>query len=474
MVKGGKSSGVAAAARGDPKGAKGAKDPVKPKARKPTAAEKDEAKLQELHLAAKGNWTKGQYKAYAELMKKVADRKAKAELEMEPTFPDEAGAEPAKPSADAEMPSAGAGKPSAGAEKPDAGAGKPSAGAEKSGAVAAPKHTERKLEPPKCRYDGTGDYDVFRRQAQVWCDKYAECSYTEKQLGAELLEVLSGEAIGAVFATVEPGMEAVSYVFDALDARFGKKAMPKATSAVEELASCTRGKMSLRQFLNKYTELRAKAQRAGEIMCPNTSGTKLLKAAQLSAALHTQVLATIASSGKPGAMVKNMPSYEAVLEQLNTLAEVYESQDAATKERRAFVAAQEEEPKGKGGWQSWDRGKAGGGYGAGKAGGGKGAGKAGGGKGSGKAGGGKAGGGKAGWQSGKHGGKPGNKGTASKGKGSGKGKQLGLCWYIEKGETCPYGDKCKFSHEVAGAAAAKRHMEEDGGGPKRKAPRPGD
>ena len=49
MVKGGKSSGVAAAARGDPKGAKGAKDPVKPKARKPTAAEKDEAKLQELH-----------------------------------------------------------------------------------------------------------------------------------------------------------------------------------------------------------------------------------------------------------------------------------------------------------------------------------------------------------------------------------------------------------------------------------------
>ena len=55
MGKGGKSSGVAAAARGDPKGAKGAKDPVKPKARKPTAAEKDEAKLQDLHLVAKGN-----------------------------------------------------------------------------------------------------------------------------------------------------------------------------------------------------------------------------------------------------------------------------------------------------------------------------------------------------------------------------------------------------------------------------------
>ena len=69
------------------------------------------------------------------------------------------------------------------------------------------------------------------------------------------------------------------------------------------------------------------------------------------------------------------------------------------------------------------------------------------------------------------GGKGGSEGTAPKGKGSGKGKQQGLCWYVEAGEICPFGDMCKYSHEVAGAAAAKRHMEEDGGGPKRKAPR---
>ena len=91
MGKSGKNGG-AAAAQGGPKGAKGAKEPVKPKARKPTAAEKDEAKLQDLHLAAKGSWTKAQYKAYAELMKKVADRKDKAGWE--PTFPDEEDAEP--------------------------------------------------------------------------------------------------------------------------------------------------------------------------------------------------------------------------------------------------------------------------------------------------------------------------------------------------------------------------------------------
>ena len=57
MGKSGKNGG-AAAAQGGPKGAKGAKEPVKPKARKPTAAEKGEAKLQDLHLAAKGSWTK--------------------------------------------------------------------------------------------------------------------------------------------------------------------------------------------------------------------------------------------------------------------------------------------------------------------------------------------------------------------------------------------------------------------------------
>ena len=40
------------------------------------------------------------------------------------------------------------------------------------------------------------------------------------------------------------------------------------------------------------------AEAAGEQMCPNTSGTKLLKAAELSAALHAQVLSTIAGTKK--------------------------------------------------------------------------------------------------------------------------------------------------------------------------------
>ena len=456
----GKSAGAGKAA-GDALGAKGSKEPKKAPRSRPTAAEKDEQKLNDLHVAAKGDWLKAQWKAYAELQKKVADRKEKDALE--PTFPAVEGEIPGeKPGA--AIP--GAAK-SVAAKSVAANQGASNQGAANQDAAnpGAAKQ-QRKLEPPKCRFDGTGDYETFRRQVLIWRNKYLECSYSEQEIGAELCEVLSDEAIGAVFAIVDEGAEAVSIVIEALDARFGRKAMPKATSAVEALASFTRGKLSLRQFLNKYTELRAKAQRAGEIMCPNTSGTKLLKAAELDGPIHAQLLATIAASGKPGSMVKNMPSYEAALEQLEILAEVYESQNEAKQSSKAFLASKlEEEPKGKGKSGSWQsngfQGKGGSWQGSGW--------KDNGGKSGGKAKGGKAKGGKSGGKSGKGGGKAG-KGTTSKGKGKGKGKQLGLCWYIEKGETCPYGDACKFSHDKGGAAGTKRHME-DGAGPRRKGPR---
>ena len=447
--KSGKSAGGA-------KGAKGPKEPTQAPRKRPTAAEKDAKKLEDMHLAAKGDWLKSKWKEYAELQKKVNDRKEKEELE--PTFPAVEEIQVAASPGAAKSVAASSGAANHDAEK----SGAANQGAANPGAA----KLQRKLEPPKCRFDGTGDYETFRRQVLIWRNKYLECSYSEQEIGAELCEVLSDEAIGAVFAIVDEGAEAVSIVIEALDARFGRKAMPKATSAVEALASFTRGKLSLRQFLNKYTELRAKAQRAGEIMCPNTSGTKLLKAAELDGPIHAQLLATIAASGKPGSMVKNMPSYEAALEQLEILAEVYESQNEAKQSSKAFLASKlEEEPKGKGKSGSWQsngfQGKGGSWQGSGW--------KDNGGKSGGKAKGGKAKGGKSGGKSGKGGGKAG-KSTTSKGKGKGKGKQLGLCWYIEKGETCPYGDACKFSHDKGGAAGTKRHME-DGAGPRRKGPR---
>ena len=114
-------------------GAKGAKGSSKPVELSKTAA-KDLVKLEELHSASKGKWTKKDWAAYAKLQKKVADQKA-AEEAPKPTVPEE--------------------KPSALAEGADAG--------EKQKVV-------RKLEPPRCKFDGSGDYELFRLPTPGWID----------------------------------------------------------------------------------------------------------------------------------------------------------------------------------------------------------------------------------------------------------------------------------------------------------------
>ena len=427
----------------------GAKGPVKPVPAsrggpKKTQAEKDAARLEELRLQPRGNWIKATWQEFAELQEKAATHAIET---VEPTFPAEA--EPGT-------------------------AGGAVVGGTAKAAVEVAKVAEkkdRKLEPPKHKFDGSGDFETFRRQVMIWWGKYKESSYSEQDLGAELMEVLSDKAVEAVFAVVDEGAEAISIVVEALDARFGKAAMPKATHAVEQLAGCVRGKRTLRSFINDYTALRSKAQKAGEVMCPNTSGTKLLKAAELAPGLHTQILSSIAGSGKPGAMVKNMPAYWAALEQLEIAAQTFESLDESKQEKRALLASAGAEAKGfggekKGGWGSKGGGKQKkGGWSKGGWQDKKGASK-GGGKGGGKFG--KSGGGK----SGKGGGKAGGWNGSWKGKGHSEADR-GLCWYIERGEACPYGASCKYSHKketaVGGDRGAKRKAEE--GGPTVKAPR---
>ena len=158
----GKFAGAGKAA-GDALGAKGSKEPKKAPRSRPTAAEKDEQKLNELHMAAKGDWLKAQWKEYAELQKKVADRKEKDALE--PTFPAVEGEIPGEKPGAAIPGAAKSVAANQGASNQDAAnQGAANQDAAKPGAA----KQQRKLEPPKCRFDGTGDYETFRRQVLIW------------------------------------------------------------------------------------------------------------------------------------------------------------------------------------------------------------------------------------------------------------------------------------------------------------------
>ena len=89
-------------------------------------AEKDAARLEVLRLEPRGDWTKAKWKEFGELQEKLAAQMP------EPTFPDE--------------------------EK--------TAAAPEEVKVAEKKF--RKLEPPKQKFDGSGDFETFRRQVMIW------------------------------------------------------------------------------------------------------------------------------------------------------------------------------------------------------------------------------------------------------------------------------------------------------------------
>ena len=306
------------------------KQPPNPKA-KLTVAEQ----IVKMKEKPKKDWIKADYIKYSELLEKMH---AGVPTE-EPTFPpsddDEPTPLPTKPTRVG--PSAAA----KGAKGPIDPKPSPEARPAKvrfSGSEEYESSRVRKLEPPKVRFSGSEEYETFKRQVLIWEGKY-EGKFSQLKLGAEVMEVLSDEALDAVFAHVPEKGERLDLIMAALDQRYGRKSMPKATSAVENFAKCVRGKRTLRSFLNEYTTLRAKAMAAGEQMCPVTSGTKLLKAAELSAALHTQILSQIAASGKISASGKHLPSYADVLELLEILAQTYEAQEAAKKEEKNAFAA---------------------------------------------------------------------------------------------------------------------------------------
>ena len=319
-----------------------------------------------------------------------------------------------------------------------------------------------KLCPPKHAFDGReGDYDMWAaRSVDIWRRKYGDAA-TDDQLGAELVEALSGEALTAVFALIKEGREGFDDVMKTLAARFGRRTVPKMLEASRLLAKCTRSRgQTLREFLGLYSQRRSRAEQLGEQFCEKTSGVRLLECAELAATQQAQIMSNLTMGRKGG--LDRMPTYEDVRDQLEVLAQTLEARDqregGKKKDQTALLGLEQEEkktkrPKGGG------KGGRGGKGGKDKQGGGGGAGSC------------------------YNCGKPGHfarecksapQGAGGKGVGKGKGKGKGKggkvdlpCWYHDRGEKCPYGAECRFTHGVKDGKGS-------GGDPPAKRPKLGD
>jgi len=306
-----------------------------------------------------------------------------------------------------------------------------------------------KLVPPKKQYSGqdADDFENWKRAVQIWRNKFPWVS--DKRMGAELMEVITDKAETTVYASIPDGEETYSRIMKILELRHGKRAMPKTMEYSLKFQKCVRGKETMREFLNTYSMLKAKAEQCGEQMCPLTAGTKLLNAAELGPSSHSSVLATLSKSSGPN----NMPTYEDVLEQLELLAQTYEAFDDARRikdgDKKKGVQAFFAEGEAKGGqdpaWTAKGKGKGSRGISSAW------------GKGSSNHGRGKQGKGKSKDPKGKGKGKP----------SSGKGK--GVCWNWEKTGTCPFGEECRFEH--AEAKGGTKRSGGDGGSEVRPAKR---
>ena len=374
----------------------------------------EEKKLAELEIQAKSNWIKADYKLYGELLEKsknrTQDKLAKMELKlMEQKSPgDEVKSGIADAVADKKMnPKAKGAKGEKEPSKKKKVTFEPTfedddededkevealRQALNSAEKASGKQSQ-KIVPPKKRYAGErGEkFEQWERAIDIWRRKWEREGVSDERLGEELMEIVEGDAVDVVYARVPKGEETFSKVMKALKDNYGRKNMPEATAVMREFQQLERGKSKLRDFLNSHISRRSKAIGAGHQVCPETSGNHLLETANLAANLHSQVI-SMCSAKPDGLTQRGLPKYAAVMEELERLAQSYETTDDRGGRRALMTLGGKEQIGGKqgqkdGGKSSW-KGNGHGGKGGGKKGKGKSKGK---GKGKGKAGKGKGG-----------------------------------------------------------------------------------
>ena len=309
---------------------------------------------------------------------------------------------------------------------------------------AAAAHESRMLRPPKKEFSGDKSaYPNWRRSMFVWRNKFPHVD--EKQIGANLMEVILGDAEDAVFGNIADGEETFTNIIKALDGPYGERSLAASTQYVREFKELKRGKKSLEDFLSTYKTARAKAIRFGWTPSPDTDGMDLIMACEITSTQQTTILQTLQLKAEILGKEFARPEYATAYDALETLASTLAMQDSAKRvEKRpaGLLSATEpvkrqrtgEQPKGPG------KGLATGGP--------KGPGA---GKGvcnqfaqSGKCSYGET--CRFHHDKGKHGKKDDGKGKKGKGPGGGKPKTAAPCRQWTKDGTCTYGESCRFSH----------------------------
>ena len=105
-----------------------------------------------------------------------------------------------------------------------------------------------RIVPPRKTFSGsaTEDFEKFERAVEIWKGKYMMVS--DRRLGSELMEVITGDAEDIVFARVKKGAEDIDSIMEALSQVYGPRLMPKTTAAINEFEDFRRGKRTLRTF----------------------------------------------------------------------------------------------------------------------------------------------------------------------------------------------------------------------------------
>ena len=150
---------------------------------------------------------------------------------------------------------------------------------------------KQKLVPPQKKFsgeDGAEDIDAVLRGWRMWKEKYP--LKTDRALGRELMEAVTGRAEKLVYQQISEGNETYSAVYALIAKKFGWKKIVRTTKVEMTYEAFSRGNMKMREFLEQNDALKAEAEQHEHQDCPRTAGLKLLRKANLAPEKFATVL----------------------------------------------------------------------------------------------------------------------------------------------------------------------------------------